>query len=94
MEEFKEFHTEASWNLSVDEKLLKALGNFSSKIVERTKVCIRHMDELSYEIADSEVSLKNTFNEFLLLGNTQFIENVSKHTTMQSYASPIYIRLP
>lgn len=77
MEDIRELKNESdAWNLAVDEKLLKALSKFSAAMTERTKQCIEHVDELGYEVADSEVSLKNTFNEFLLLGNTQFIENV------------------
>lgn len=78
MEEISNLKTDSSsWTLASDDRLLAALLKFSSTFSERTKQTIQRVEDLAYEVADTEVSLKNTFNEFLLLGNTQFIENVS-----------------
>ena len=71
--------TEAvSWNLASDEKLLAALQKFSDGLTERTKDFVGKVDTLGFDVAESEVALRNTFNEFLMLGNSQFIENVRK----------------
>lgn len=75
-----------SWNLASDSKLLEYLQQFSAGVTDRTKSFVDKVDNLSFEVAESEVSLKNTFNEFLMLGNSQFIENV---TTLNSLASVI-----
>jgi hypothetical protein len=65
-----------SWNLGSDSKLLEYLQKFSSDVTDKTKTFAEKVDELNFDVADSEVCLKNTFNTFLMLGNTQFIENV------------------
>lgn len=65
-----------SWNLASDSKLLEYLQQFSAGVTDRTKSFVDKVDNLSFEVSESEVSLKNTFNEFLMLGNSQFIENV------------------
>ncbi len=65
-----------AWNLASDEKLLIALQNFSENLAVRTKEFVDKVDNLGFDVAESEVSLRNTFNEFLMLGNSQFIENV------------------
>ena len=65
-----------AWNLASDAKLLEYLQQFSSGITDKTKSFAEKVDDLAFDVADSEVCLKNTFNEFLMLGNTQFIENV------------------
>lgn len=73
-----------TWNLASDSKLLEYLQHFSSGVTDRTKSFAEKVDELTFDVADSEVSLKNTFNDFLMLGNSQFIENVS--TTVAFFA--------
>jgi hypothetical protein len=65
----------ASWSLASDQKLLEALQSLSSQFLDRSHACISKVNELRSEVATSEVSLRNTFNEFLMLGNSQFIEN-------------------
>lgn len=65
-----------TWSLASDAKLLEYLQQFSTGITDRTKAFANKVDDLSFDVADSEVSLKNTFNDFLMLGNSQFIENV------------------
>lgn len=73
----------ASWTLASDEKLLEHLKAFSNSVVNRTKQCAEQVDTLAFDVAESEVSLRNAFNDFLMLGNTQFIENVSPQFTVQ-----------
>ena len=65
-----------NWNLASDTKLLEYLQKFSADIVDRSKTFSEKVDELTFDVVDSEVGLKNTFNDFLMLGNSQFIENV------------------
>eukprot|EP00601_Ochromonadales_sp_CCMP2298_P032619 CAMPEP_0173329036 /NCGR_PEP_ID=MMETSP1144-20121109/2495_1 /TAXON_ID=483371 /ORGANISM="non described non described, Strain CCMP2298" /LENGTH=147 /DNA_ID=CAMNT_0014273607 /DNA_START=55 /DNA_END=494 /DNA_ORIENTATION=+ len=63
------------WSLASDAKLLEYLKEFSMSITTRTKACADSVDELAFSVAESEVELRNTFNDFLMLGNTQFVEN-------------------
>lgn len=81
----------SSWSLASDQKLLEALQNLSSQFLDRSQACISKVNELSLDVTHSEVSLRNTFNEFLMLGNTQFIENVCSFCAyfMPSFSSPI-----
>jgi hypothetical protein len=65
-----------TWNLSSDSKLLESLQQFSDDITSKTKSFVEKIDELAFDVSESELYLKNTFNEFLMLGNGQFIENV------------------
>ena len=68
--------TNKTWNLSSDEKLLNALKLFSNEITKSTQACTEYMHDLNYSLNETETSLRNTFNEFIMLGNSQFIENV------------------
>jgi hypothetical protein len=68
----------ANWNLSSDQKLLDALELLSKRIAEKSHDCIKKVNDLGAEVGESEAGLRNTFNEFLMLGNSQFIENVSR----------------
>lgn len=45
----------------------------------RTKQLEAHVDSLVYDAKTVDVRLHNTFNQFLMLSNSQFIENVSTH---------------
>jgi hypothetical protein len=65
-----------TWSLASDSKLLEYLQQFSAGVTDRTKSFANKVDDLSFDVSDSEVRLKNTFNDFLMLGNSQFIENV------------------
>ena len=81
-----------TWSLASDTKLLDYLQQFSSGITDRTKAFAGKVDDLSFDVAESEVALKNTFNEFLMLGNTQFIENVSLSLILHSiFASEVVL---
>ena len=71
--------TSGSWTLASDVKLLGLLSSFSSKLAEKTTNLVNTIEELSSDTSEADVRLRNTFNEFLMLANTQFIENVSIH---------------
>jgi hypothetical protein len=66
-----------NWNLRSDETLLKSLKSFSDNLKERASLLVQSLDDLNFETVEVECNLKNTFNEFLMLVDTQFIENVS-----------------
>jgi WASH complex subunit FAM21 len=66
------------WNLRSDEKLLESLKLFSDNLNKRASLLVQNLDNLNYETVDAECNLRNTFNEFLMLADTQFIENVSQ----------------
>ncbi len=66
-----------NWTLASDQKLLDLLQNFSREIDEKASKCCNDVDSLSHDVAETEVCMRNIFNEFLMLGSTQFIENVS-----------------
>ena len=64
------------WTLASDQKLQDALQDFSMRLRDKTKNLIDGLENLSNDVDSTDVRLRNTFNEFLMLGNTQFIENV------------------
>lgn len=66
-----------SWTLASDQKLLEALKQFSTSFTDQAKSSIKKVDNLSFDVSASETSLRNAFNEFIMLGNSQFMENVS-----------------
>ena len=41
----------------------------------KSKDLIRKVDDLSFHVVDSEIRLRNTFNEFIMLADSQFMEN-------------------
>ena len=65
------------WRLSSDMSLQKYLSVFSANVAEKTKSLITKVDELANDASDADVRLRNTFCDFLMLANSQFIENVS-----------------
>ena len=71
---FKEADT---WSLQSDQKLLQALMKFSTSICDKSSILTQRVDDLCSDAVEVESSLRNTFNEFLILGDTHFIENVS-----------------
>jgi hypothetical protein len=48
---------------------------FSSSIAHKTKAFHHKVETLHSDVKDSEVALRNTVNDFLMLGDKQFIEN-------------------
>ena len=58
-------------------KLQELLSKFSANVADKTKALVDKIDDLSSDAAEADVRLRNTFCEFLMLANSQFIENVS-----------------
>jgi WASH complex subunit FAM21 len=67
------------WNLSCDIKLLDYLQKFSLDLSVKTKDLVNKVEDLGSDVSEADVRLRNTFNEFLMLANSQFIENVSTY---------------
>jgi hypothetical protein len=92
--ELESLRSDASnWTLLSDQKLLEALQKFSQNIDERATECVKKVDSLGFEAAEAEVGLRNIFNEFLMLGNSQFIENVSFISFTDLFSFAILARL-
>jgi len=64
-----------SWTLASDSGLLKYLAEVSTNLIKRTKELEGNVYALATEAKSVNVKLHNTFNQFLMLSNTQFIEN-------------------
>jgi len=64
------------WTLGSDQKLLEALKKFSASLGDKTQALVGKVDELSTDTVEVECKLRNTFNDFLMLADSQFIENV------------------
>ncbi len=56
--------------------MLHYLKQFSSNLIARTKEVETEVDSLVTATKAADIKLHNTFNEFLLLANSQYIENV------------------
>uniref|UniRef100_A0A8C6ZQH4 Uncharacterized protein n=1 Tax=Nothoprocta perdicaria TaxID=30464 RepID=A0A8C6ZQH4_NOTPE len=65
-----------SW--SQQNQLLRFLQEFSQQTLSRTHEIKRQLDGLVSETKATDCRLHNVFNDFLMLSNTQFIENVSR----------------
>uniref|UniRef100_A0A8C3UE50 Uncharacterized protein n=1 Tax=Catharus ustulatus TaxID=91951 RepID=A0A8C3UE50_CATUS len=66
-----------SWSLASDAGLLHFLQEFSQQTISRTHEIKKQVDGLISETKATDCRLHNVFNDFLMLSNTQFIENVS-----------------
>lgn len=64
-----------SWCLLSDNELQRYLRKFSTEIFIKTKKVQDSLEGLIQETSCAEVRLNNAFNQFLMLSNTQFIEN-------------------
>uniref|UniRef100_A0A8C5QL69 WASH complex subunit 2C n=1 Tax=Leptobrachium leishanense TaxID=445787 RepID=A0A8C5QL69_9ANUR len=64
-----------NWSLGADAGLLNFLREFSQQIVSRTHDIEKQLDGLVRETKATDCRLHNIFNDFLMLSNTQFIEN-------------------
>ena len=67
-------------------QLLGYLQHFSQQLLSKAKAVQDEMDDLVYEAKSADLKLRNTFNEFLMLSNSQFIENVSLSSPVWGYA--------
>ncbi|XP_046776179.1 WASH complex subunit FAM21C isoform X2 [Gallus gallus] len=64
-----------SWSLASDAGLLRFLQEFSQQTISRTHEIKKQVDGLISETKVADCRLHNVFNDFLMLSNTQFIEN-------------------
>ncbi|KAM5323578.1 WASH complex subunit 2C isoform 3-T3 [Glossophaga mutica] len=64
-----------SWSLAADAGLLQFLQEFSQHTISRTHEIKKQVDGLIRETKATDCRLHNVFNDFLMLSNTQFIEN-------------------
>ncbi|XP_061856842.1 WASH complex subunit 2A isoform X2 [Colius striatus] len=64
-----------SWSLASDAGLLHFLQEFSQQTISRTHEIKKEVDGLISETKATDCRLHNVFNDFLMLSNTQFIEN-------------------
>ena len=60
-------------------QLLLYLKKFSSNIISRTTELEKQVDALATETKGTDTRMNNVFNDFLMLSNIQFVENVSIH---------------
>lgn len=58
-------------------QLFNYLKQFSANLVAKTREVENAVDTLVTSTKAADVKLHNAFNEFLLLSNSQYIENVS-----------------
>lgn len=63
------------WSLAADAGLLRFLQEFSQQTLARTHEIKKQMDRLVHETKNTDCRLHNVFSGFLMLSNTQFIEN-------------------
>ncbi|XP_054221843.1 WASH complex subunit 2A isoform X17 [Homo sapiens] len=73
MEEIR--RSSQSWSLAADAGLLQFLQEFSQQTISRTHEIKKQVDGLIRETKATDCRLHNVFNDFLMLSNTQFIEN-------------------
>lgn len=66
----------SAWDIECDETLLEFMESFSQRMMDRLKRVQGQVDDLVDTTRTGEADLLNTFNEFIMLSNTQFIENV------------------
>ncbi|XP_054839988.1 WASH complex subunit 2-like [Eublepharis macularius] len=64
-----------AWSLAADAGLLRFLQEFSQQTISRTHEIKKQVDGLVQETKNTDCRLHNVFNGFLMLSNTQFIEN-------------------
>ncbi|XP_064652229.1 WASH complex subunit 2-like [Lineus longissimus] len=64
-----------NWSLAGDAGLLLHLQEFSQKMVSRTHEIEKQVDGLVHETKVANVRVHNVFNDFIMLANTQFVEN-------------------
>jgi len=64
------------WNLGSDKLLIQYLQSIGKNILNSTSRLQNNLEKLIYESKAAEVKINNCFNHLLILGNSQFIENV------------------
>ncbi|POM80144.1 membrane protein, partial [Phytophthora palmivora] len=68
-------HEVSNWTLHSDHDLHMFLKRYSADLFARTKDLEDSVRDIAAEADSAHVRLKNTFNQFLMLSNNQFIEN-------------------
>ncbi|XP_055871827.1 WASH complex subunit 2C-like isoform X4 [Biomphalaria glabrata] len=64
-----------NWSLAADAGLLQYLQQFSQHIISRTHEIGKDVDDLVHEAKLTGVRVNNVINDFIMLANTQFVEN-------------------
>ncbi|XP_028651761.1 WASH complex subunit 2 isoform X2 [Erpetoichthys calabaricus] len=65
----------SNWSLAADSGLLLFLQDFSQKMLSKTHEIEKQLDGLICDTKATDCCLHSVFNDFLMLSNTQFIEN-------------------
>ncbi|KAM7408716.1 hypothetical protein PAMA_002439 [Pampus argenteus] len=65
----------ANWSLASDSGLFLFLQDFSQKMLSKTHEIEKQLDSLIRDTKATDSCLHTVFNDFLMLSNTQFIEN-------------------
>ncbi|KAM6915944.1 WASH complex subunit 2A [Xenentodon cancila] len=65
----------ASWSLAADSGLFLFLQDFSQRMLSKTHDIEKQLDSLIRDTKATDSHLHSVFNDFLMLSNTQFIEN-------------------
>ncbi|XP_041123962.1 WASH complex subunit 2 isoform X2 [Polyodon spathula] len=67
--------TSENWSLAADSGLLLFLQDFSQRMMSKTHEIEKQLDGLIRDTKATDCCLHTVFNDFLMLSNTQFIEN-------------------
>uniref|UniRef100_A0A8D2ZL82 FAM21/CAPZIP domain-containing protein n=1 Tax=Scophthalmus maximus TaxID=52904 RepID=A0A8D2ZL82_SCOMX len=67
--------TSANWSLAADSGLFLFLQDFSQRMLSKTHEIEKQLDSLIRDTKATDSCLHSVFNDFLMLSNTQFIEN-------------------
>uniref|UniRef100_H3CTE0 FAM21/CAPZIP domain-containing protein n=1 Tax=Tetraodon nigroviridis TaxID=99883 RepID=H3CTE0_TETNG len=67
--------TSANWSLAADSGLFLFLQDFSQRMLSKTHEIEKQLDSLIRDTKATDSRLHSVFNDFLMLSNTQFIEN-------------------
>uniref|UniRef100_A0A8C3G1K5 WASH complex subunit 2C n=1 Tax=Cyclopterus lumpus TaxID=8103 RepID=A0A8C3G1K5_CYCLU len=65
----------ANWSLAADSGLFLFLQDFSQRMLSKTHDIEKQLDSLIRDTKATDSCLHSVFNDFLMLSNTQFIEN-------------------
>ncbi|KAM6997998.1 WASH complex subunit 2 isoform 3-T3 [Tautogolabrus adspersus] len=65
----------ANWSLAADSGLFLFLQDFSHRMLSKTHEIEKQLDSLMRDTKATDSCLHSVFNDFLMLSNTQFIEN-------------------
>ncbi|KAM3606773.1 uncharacterized protein V6R79_022982 [Siganus canaliculatus] len=65
----------ANWSLAADSGLFLFLQDFSQRMLSKTHEIEKQLDSLISDTKATDSCLHSVFNDFLMLSNTQFIEN-------------------